>query len=302
MTRPWAAPAAVVFAAALVALVVLIAPPASAAPEDTAPPGTKPFLKERETGWFWYRDPPPRQQSEAPPAPVAPAAPPEIAAYERFKKDMEEARIVAIMTPTAQNLERYIALRTRLVNMSSEFADVGMRVTWANPQYDFTLQRPVTSVGVAAYESTRNETRRETFERLARTSVLYFFFRSDCPYCHAFAPVLHGLAQATGMTIFPVSLDGAGLPDFPAPHLDNGAAAKLNVTTVPALFLAEPANGRIVPVGFGVMAESQLIERLVALANPGDSPFVDHATPVRPLPDNLKSTVPLTQGDAAWPH
>jgi len=62
-----------------------------------------------------------------------------------------------------------------------------------------------------------------------------------------------------------VSLDGGVLPDFPNAVTDNGIAASLNVTVVPALFLAVPGSRQMTPIGFGLMAETELVERMHTL-------------------------------------
>lgn len=41
------------------------------------------------------------------------------------------------------------------------------------------------------------------------------FMQSTCQYCRQFAPVLKGLSQQTGLSVFPVSLDGKGDAEFP---------------------------------------------------------------------------------------
>lgn len=41
------------------------------------------------------------------------------------------------------------------------------------------------------------------------------FMQSTCQYCRQFAPVLKGLSQQTGLSVFPVSLDGRGDAEFP---------------------------------------------------------------------------------------
>lgn len=76
-----------------------------------------------------------------------------------------------------------------------------------------------------------------------------------------------------------MSLDGGTLPGFPRARRDNGIARTLRVTQVPALFLAQPFSGRITPIGFGVLSESQLLERLAIAATPQrDAPPAPHAT------------------------
>ncbi|WP_165873403.1 conjugal transfer protein TraF [Parasulfuritortus cantonensis] len=267
------------------------ATPMPAAVDAQATEAPKPFLKERETGWFWYKDPQPEpapskksdSRLDSHTSEAAAAKPPEVRMYEKFKADMVEARIVAMFNPTQANVERYVQYRTALVRLADQFAEAGQRVVWANPQYDFTQERPVNVVGLEAYKQEQAKLQRETLERLAKGHVLYFFFRSDCPHCHAFAPVLLGFSRATGIQVFPVSLDGGGLPEFPRPHRDRGQADALGVTQVPALYLANPSTRDVVAVGFGTLSETELIDRLVAIANPSASQYVDAATPVRSL-------------------
>lgn len=260
-------------------------------------PLTLPYFSEaREEGWFWYHDPAPivdppkppiRENHASRPSPGTDTAPRSDAlrAFDKFKQSVEDAKDTMIADPTPDNVRHYVELQTKLVKRASDVADAFQRVVWANPQFDFTQQRPVASTALHAYDMQQEETKRQTFDRLAQTSVFYFFFRGDCPYCHAFAPTLLNFAQATGINVFPISVDGGSLPEFPSPHIDNGISDRLGVSMVPALFLATPATGDIVPVGFGALSDTDLAERLISLANPGATQAVTAATPVGRLGD-----------------
>jgi conjugal transfer pilus assembly protein TraF len=249
----------------------------------------KPFLGDRERGWFWYEEAPLPPAKPKPPkeprgsAGSASAKPVEVKQYEQFKAGMEEARIVAMFNPTQANVERYVQYRTALVKIADQLAEAGQRVVWANPDYDFTQARPVSAAGLRVHDAQKTELRQQTLERLARTHVLYFFFKSDCPYCHAFAPILKGFSMASGIKIFPVTLDGGALNEFPQPHIDRGQAAALGATAVPAVFLANPTTRDIAPVAFGLQSETELVDRILALANPSISGYVDASTPIRSL-------------------
>ena len=255
-------------------------------PADDAPR----FHQGHEDGWFWYKDPlplpppppkPPTDPKEPPPRPVVASAKPLdplVGKFESYKDALTKARIKAFFEPTPENVTRYAELQTDLVRRSSDVSDVWQRVIWANPQFDFTQERPVTRLGLDAYEAKAAGLKRSTFDTLAATSVIYFFFRSDCPYCHQFAPTLARFAAATGITVFPITLDGGTLPDYPNPQRDNGMAATLGVTSWPAVFLGEPAKRQISPIGFGVMSEMELAERLVQIVNP-PSAVAGAATP-----------------------
>jgi conjugal transfer pilus assembly protein TraF len=64
-----------------------------------------------------------------------------------------------------------------------------------------------------------------------------------------------------------ISVDGGPLPGFTDARLDNGIATALKVSEVPAVFLAQPLTGRITPIGFGVLSEAQLVERIAIAAS-----------------------------------
>jgi conjugal transfer pilus assembly protein TraF len=170
-------------------------------------------------------------------------------------------------------------LEAQVVRQASYFSDVAQRVAWATPDLDMTLQgRPVNSKAIEVFDREQTTSRVQSLADLSRTHVLFFFFRSDCPYCHAFAPTLEAFQARYGVQIVPVSVDGKGLPNFPNFRRDNGIARTLQVTQVPAVFLAEPYTGKITPIGFGVLSESQLVERIATVAAPGADTYAPSVT------------------------
>ena len=226
-------------------------------------------------GWHFYEDPDPEPTDRpAPPPKVAPAPPrpttakpPEIVEFERLQKSLEETRNIAIMRPTEANVRRYMALESRVVARASNFADVAQRIAWASPELDPTLQgRPVNARALEVFEQLQLSQRSESISALGRDHVLFFFFRGDCPYCHAFAPTLQTFQARHGIKVVAISVDGGAIPGFPDARRDNGIATALGVTQVPALYLAQPFTGTITPIGFGVLSEAQLVERIAIVA------------------------------------
>lgn len=262
-----------------------IAPTLSLAADEAAAsfPATvsvaRPSLKEEyRRGWHFHEDPE-VEVVEAPPS--VPAAPllrekpaekraPELVEFERLQKQLVDVRNIAIMNPTDTNVRRYMELEVRVVRQASYFSEVAQRVAWATPELDMTLQgRPVNARAIEVFDREQSISRGQTVAALSRTHVLFFFFRSDCQYCHAFAPILEAFQGRYGIQIVPISIDGGGLPSFPQYRRDNGIARTLQVAQVPAVYLAEPFTGKITPVGFGVLSESQLLERIAAVSAPG---------------------------------
>jgi conjugal transfer pilus assembly protein TraF len=244
------------------------------------------FWCQARRGWHFYEDPDP-DETPAPPAkpsarasePAArPARAPELVEFERLQQALEDARRVAIMRPSEENVRRYMELESQVVARASAFADVARRVAWTTPELDPSVHgRPLNSRALEVFELQQSGERSRAVAALGRDHVLLFFFRSDCPYCHAYAPTLAAFQARHGIHIEAVSVDGGALPQFPDARRDNGAAAALQVTQVPAVYLAQPDTGRIVPIGFGVLSESQLLERIAAVSAPAFEAMVPGA-------------------------
>ena len=230
------------------------------------------WLRKRE-GWFWYRDPP---APVAPPkaSPPVDAKPRELADFEAMQKHLDELKRVAVMNPTDTNLLAYMRYQRHVMDKSDTFAQRWQRLVWTVPDLDYGLTgRPTNAMAIGAYDEQQRDRQAQTIKNLASTHGLLFIFRSDCPYCHRLAPILKRFEQEFGMTVFAVSLDGQGLPEYPNPQPDNGIATRLNASMVPALYLTAPSRREIQPVGFGVMALTDLVERIAALAKPRADPL-----------------------------
>jgi len=230
------------------------------------------WLRKRE-GWFWYRDP---RAPVAPPkiAPPVDAKPRELADFEAMQKHLDELKRVAVMNPTDTNLLAYMRYQRLVMDKSETFAQRWQRLVWTVPDLDYGLTgRPTNAIAIGAYDEQQRDRQTQAIKNLASTHGLLFIFRSDCPYCHRLAPILKRFEQEYGMTVFAVSLDGRGLPEYPNPQPDNGIATRLNASMVPALYLTAPSRREIQPVGFGVMALTDLVERIAALAKPRADPL-----------------------------
>ena len=241
------------------------------------------FYCNGQARYSWYCDDP---EPEAKP-PATPPAPPQVVVVtpaqpriqdmktvEEVRKELERLQGVAIINPTPENIRVYVEAQQWMMQKGAVFADVWQRVVWAHPELDDSLRSPTAGSALNLAHSGAVERRNQTLDQLAAGHGIFFVFRSDCPYCHAYAPVLKRWAARYGIEVFPVSLDGGGLPEFPNAHTDNGFAAHMNVTTVPATFLADKNTGDVLPVGFGLLTESDLYDRIVDLTHqPGQDPW-----------------------------
>ena len=272
MKTPTCYPSWLPFFRLLVALTLMLDVCASSAEEAISR-----YWSDRWRGWHFYEDPAPEERERpvlpdktmpvAPP--VRPWRVPELIEFERLQKTLEDTRNIAIMRPSEANVRRYMELESQVVARASNFADMAQRVAWATPELDPTLHgRPVNAKALEVFEQTELADRSRSIGELGKDHVLFFFYRSDCPYCHAFAPTLEAFQTRHGIQVIAISVDGGPMPGFPNARPDNGIATTLKVTQVPAVFLAQPFTGKITPIGFGVLSESQLLERIVAVSSP----------------------------------
>ncbi len=235
-----------------------------------------------ERGTLWYPLPSQDQDSEDPTPQqtkpqaaqaekTTPAKPPEVAEFKKLQEQLSDARMVYFMSPTPENVKAYIELQEKVFAQSAVTADVWRRVLWADPQLQYQ-GRPTNQTGVTMYDQRYTQNVRDGLSGLAQTHGVYFFFRSDCPYCHAMAPTIHAIEKLHGIKVIAVSLDGKGIKEFPDAIIDNGQASRLGVKTVPSYFLAAPSLQTVLPLGSGVVSLGELEERIYtqAYTRPGD--------------------------------
>ena len=247
---------------------------ASGAAEDPAMPASatevesplSSYWLRNQEGWFWYREPPPATTKKKETAREQDQRPKELVEFEAMQKRLDELKRIAVMNPTEAHMKAYMGYQRYVMDKSAVFADNWQRLVWKTPELDYSLTgRPTNSFAIDVFDGQVRDQQSSTIRALAKTHGLFFFFRSDCPYCHKFAPVLKRFERNYGLTVFAVSLDGGGLPEYPTPLSDNGMAANLNVSMVPAIFLAVPGTREITPIGYGVMAETDIVERINAI-------------------------------------
>ena len=138
---------------------------------------------------------------------------------------------------------------------------------WATPEVDYTLKRPVGALAKRLWSDERREAVGASLAKLGERYGLIYLGHSGCGGCRVFGPLLRAFAQRHGLDVLAVSLNGEPLEGWPEAVPDNGRAARLGLagTPVPAVVLFDTQTKRVMPVGFGVMAEDQLAERIFTL-------------------------------------
>lgn len=231
----------------------------------------------------WYCDDVPGAPAEPPAptvasAPVAASAParieiPDIKTADQMRRELARRLDIMTMDPTDENTRDYIQLSQFMQDKASTVADAWRRVVWQDPALDYTLRRPANNSAIKVFDAQRDEDQDAQLRTLAKDHGLIFFFRSDCPYCHAMAPAVKMLADKYGIDVLGVSVDAQGIDEFPHPADGRAQAAAWGVERVPALFIGSKQTGDHAAIGFGAMSLSEIVNRIFVLTGttPGQS-------------------------------
>ena len=223
-------------------------------------------------GWHFYCDPE-EDDPEAAPKPRSPAADPDDPAgpaTERIleiRRALEEARAEAILDPTAENVTAYLRLQQETLQRAAAFSDAFRRAVWSTPEVDYTLVRPVGALAKRVWSDGRREARDAALARLGKRYGLIYLGDARCGACKVFGPLLRAFAERHGLDVLAVSRTGEALEGWPGAVPDNGRAARLGLgdAPIPALVLFDTVTRTVLPVGFGVMAEDEMADRIFAL-------------------------------------
>ena len=179
----------------------------------------------------------------------------------------------------------YIITQKALMDQSQRFSESWQRVIMTTPALDETLVHPVDQSARHVYYDEQAKAFSKHMKGLAQEYGLFFFFRKNCAYCHNFAPIVKRFAQKYGWSVLPISLDGGTLPEFPNARRDNGMAERLQITHVPALIALHSKTGKLLPLAYGMVSESEIERRIEMLTKLSDriSDGISNKTPHKAL-------------------
>ncbi len=222
-----------------------------------------PFFEEHARGWHWYDDPEAIIETER-----AIQNQGDISAtqtMQKIKKKLEESLSIAILSPTQENVKQYIVLQNALSKQSTQFSNVWQQILRVYPELNFNLTHPTNQLSRQLYLSEKASKQRETIKRFMADKGLFFFYRTECPYCQKFSPILKVFAKQLDINVIPISLDSHHLPEFPETQIDTGQAKRFEVTVTPAVFLVNPYTEKAMPVSAGLVSMETLESRLAEM-------------------------------------
>ena len=81
------------------------------------------------------------------------------------------------------------------------------------------------------------------------------------------SPILKSVADSHGIAVKAVSTDGGPSDVFPRYVVDSGQRTRMGLTSnvTPAIVLFDSATRKAVPIGYGIMAADELMDRIYTL-------------------------------------
>lgn len=225
---------------------------------------------EQEKGWFWYKDPPDPPKKKKPPPPK-PGAKPEhpVLSAEWLRDNMDKYRFLAIDSPTKDNMEMYLLLQKLMMDKAEKFAMAHRQYSMFNPGLDETASNPVGGTARNAMELVQNEAMDKTLKKLSKRVGIWYFFRSDCQFCHKMNPAMNMLTNINGMSVVSISLDHKASTDgmIAKWRPDAGQGQMLGVTGTPTIFIVDPDTKKVVNLATGVRTLPDIQRRILEFAN-----------------------------------
>ena len=233
------------------------------------------------TGWAFYCDPPIEQEIEpAPPAPVAlpenvepQDADPKYPATEAmmaFRAQIEEARHLAVMNPTRENVLAYMELNKLVADKAGDFTETWQRILFNTPHLDANVKYPLAEAGVGVFQDQQRVTREATLRRIANEQGIMFRFDGSetCGICRVQGDILAAMEEHYGISILAVSANGGGHEAFPDAMIDDGRlqAMGLGEYPKPTLALVDPKTRDVSVIGSGLITAEDILERVHVIA------------------------------------
>lgn len=206
----------------------------------------KPFFEDKERGWFWHESLPSEEEEEIQPPPPVVEQKVELSTT-WLKGQLPILLDKAINNPTEANLSAYAYAQRLMLDQASRFSSKMDEFMSTESFLDESQRRPSVSFALSAFEEERSQVVKEVVSEISNKSKgLFFFYASDCGFCHKMVPVLIEFKRRHNVNILAVSMDGGmipGLESFEIVTDESGEVSrKFNVNVTPTVHLVKMDN------------------------------------------------------------
>ena len=227
---------------------------------------------DENLGWDFYCDTNPekknKDQKKADKGSSSPAYP-YTKQVEKERLDLEEAKAKAILEPTVENLVAYMTMQQKTMGRASDFTKTWQEALIEKPRLDYTLKRPQGTLAKRVWYDERNKDIDNTIKSISERYGIMWFYQSTCPYCHKYAPIIKTFGDKYNISVMAISMDGGPIPYFPDAVMNQGQAEAMGIAgkPVPATVLFDTKTQETYALGFGVMTQNEIMNRIFQVVN-----------------------------------
>lgn len=221
------------------------------------------YCQNRKLGYWFYCEKPkaaPKAKPQVPP-------PNAVSQLDAITAELRELKARAILEPTNENVTAYVRFQRAQLDRASLFSDVWQRAIWQDPDLDYTLQRPVSTLGKRQWQDARTSERNNVMQNLGRRYGLFYFFAQSCGACEVMSPIVQSVAGTWSITVRAISTDGGPSRHFRNYTVETTQRSKMGLEPkiTPAVVLWDAELRRAIPIGYGVMSADELLDRIYLL-------------------------------------
>jgi len=223
----------------------------------------KGYFSSEAKGWYWHDNPKAIDEEEDEDNQMMQDP---LVIRDAMREQIERAQALSVIDQTKENMKNYLMLQNATSERAQNYERLWKEVLRENPELDYSLKHPTNNTAKRVELDEIKKKEEVVIRELAKKSGLFFFYRSTCPYCVRFAPIVKDFADSYGISVIPITTDGIALPEFPHSFQDQGQAKKFNVTVEPALFVVNPYTHKAIPLAYGLISQADLKNRILTIA------------------------------------
>jgi conjugal transfer pilus assembly protein TraF len=221
------------------------------------------YFSDHERGWHWYQRDVGSDDEKEKNSKKDESLP--LEKLKKYQQKLETAKAEAVLNPTPENVEAYQKLQYEMLEKSHKFADVWMQNIYKNPDLDYSRISPTSQNTRHIYLAEKQRKKEEKIFALSKSYGLFYFFKNNCRYCEAFAPIVKKFSEKYHWEVLAIGEDGEKNGIFARNVNDNGLAETWGVSVYPSLFAVNPQTGDVIPIANGMISIEEMEERILAI-------------------------------------
>ncbi|MCB1073469.1 MAG: conjugal transfer protein TraF [Chlamydiia bacterium] len=210
-------------------------------------------------GFYFFEDPKELEKSQKE-KPKTPEEAADIMAQQR--EELYKLRCLAILSPSKENMIRYIEEQNKILSLSENFAKEWQYLLLDLPGLGDGFANPLAASGIEVRKKLEEANKKSALDLLGEKYFLLLFANGGDPYSEQAGKIAKQFASVTDWEIRTVSMNGLSLQDFPDFEKDKGLSQKYGVKNAPTFLIVNPETKEGFHVGVGALSVVDLIDNI----------------------------------------